>query len=482
MTESSIPKQQLFDTLPPPWPESLLESIRARVQASGQRLVVLDDDPTGTQTVHSLPVLTEWSVDSLARELGQSPVFYVLTNSRALESGAAVKLAQAIGRNLKEAARQSGRAFAVASRSDSTLRGHFPAEVDAIGEAISDGKSTQSSGRAGYVLTPYFAEGGRFTINDIHYVAQGETLVPAAQTEFARDKVFGYRNSHLPAWVEEKTGGRVKAKDVVCITLDDLRQGGPQVVADKLNAAPGGGAMIVNSCADRDMEVFVAGLLDAEARGKRFLYRTAATFVRIRGGIAAKPLLTAAETRGEGSVSKSGAGGLVVVGSYVAKTSEQLSAALKVPGVNAVELNVDALLAGAETSGETARAEGEVSRRLSAGEDVILYTSRSLRTGATAAETLAIGQKVSRALCRIVQGLATRPRFLIAKGGITSSDVATEGLGVRRAMVLGQLLPGVPVWELGAESKFPGMRYVVFPGNVGGPDAVAEAIRLFHRS
>jgi uncharacterized protein YgbK (DUF1537 family) len=476
MTESPVPKRQLFDSLPPIWPESLLESIRARVNASGARLAVLDDDPTGTQTVHSLPVLTEWPVEALARELAQSPVFYILTNSRALERDAAVVLAKEIGRNLKEASRRSGHAFAVASRSDSTLRGHFPAEVDALGEALAGGKS---AGLASYVLTPYFAEGGRFTIGDVHYVLQGDTLVPAAQTEFAKDKVFGYRHSRLPDWVEEKTSGRVQAKDVVCITLDDLRKGGPGAVASKLKTAPEGGAVIVNSAADRDMEVFVAGLLDAEAVGRRFLYRTAASFVRIRGGIATKPLLTAAETRGGGD-----AGGLVVVGSFVARSSEQLSAALGLPGVHAVELSVDALLAEASggANSETDRAEREVSRRLRNREDVILYTSRALRTGATAAETLAIGQRVSRALCAIVRGLEARPRFLIAKGGITSSDVATQGLGVKRALVLGQLLPGVPVWELGPESKFPGMRYVVFPGNVGGPDSVAEAIRLFHRS
>ena len=124
-------------------------------------------------------------------------------------------------------------------------------------------------------------------------------------------------------------------------------------------------------------------------------------------------------------------------------------------------------------------AQDEIRRRLETGEDVILYTSRTLRTGATDEENLAIGKTVSAALCDVVSSLSARPRFLIAKGGITSSDVATRGLGVRRAMVLGQLLAGIPVWELGDESKFPGMPYVVFPGNVGQPESLAEAIRLF---
>jgi uncharacterized protein YgbK (DUF1537 family) len=325
------------------------------------------------------------------------------------------------------------------------------------------------------VIAPYFAEGGRFTVGDVHYVLQGDTLQPAASTEFAKDRVFGYSHSALPEWVEEKTNGRVKAADVVSITLDDLRRGGPEAVAAKLLAMPQGGAAIVNSTDDRDQEVFVMGLLDAEQAGRRFLYRTAASFVRVRGGIPPKPLLSLGGTEGLH-------GGLVVVGSYVAKSSDQLAHALKVPGVAGVELSVDALLDDGRGEQELTRTEDEIHDRLGAGEDVILYTSRTLRTGSSAEENLAIGKKVSDSLCRIVSGLRARPRFLIAKGGITSSDTATRGLGVRRAMVLGQLLPGVPVWELGDESKFPGMPYVVFPGNVGQPESVAEAIRLFRRS
>jgi uncharacterized protein YgbK (DUF1537 family) len=472
MNEQPILKADLFRDLPPIWPKSLLPQIRARVEEQGQRLVVLDDDPTGTQSVHGLPVLTEWSTASLAEELRRSPVFYILTNSRALTEEGAVALAREIGANLIEAGRISGRGFAVGSRSDSTLRGHFPAEVDAMAETLAGG---DAGAFAGYVIAPYFAEGGRFTVGDVHYVLQGDTLQPAASTEFAKDRVFGYSHSALPEWVEEKTNGRVKAADVVSITLDDLRRGGPEAVAAKLLAMPQGGAAIVNSTDDRDQEVFVMGLLDAEQAGRRFLYRTAASFVRVRGGIPPKPLLSLGGTEGLH-------GGLVVVGSYVAKSSDQLAHALKVPGVAGVELSVDALLDDGRGEQELTRTEDEIHDRLGAGEDVILYTSRTLRTGSSAEENLAIGKKVSDSLCRIVSGLRARPRFLIAKGGITSSDTATRGLGVRRAMVLGQLLPGVPVWELGDESKFPGMPYVVFPGNVGQPESVAEAIRLFRRS
>jgi uncharacterized protein YgbK (DUF1537 family) len=471
VNEAHIPRSEAFAELPPVWPEPLLPAIRARIEAQGQRLVVLDDDPTGTQTVHGLPVLTEWSVDSLATELERSPVFYVLTNSRALGAADAVTLAREVARNLVIAAKLSGRRYVVNSRSDSTLRGHFPAEVDALSEVLTDGDVAPY---AGYVVAPYFAEGGRFTIGDVHYVLQGETLVPAAQTEFARDPVFGYAHSALPEWVQEKTGGRVRAIDVVCVTLDDLRREGPAAVTAKLLGMPQGGATIVNSADDRDQEVFVTGLLDAEALGRRFIYRTAASFVRVRGGIAQKPLLDADETRGEG-----GAGGLVVVGSHVAKTSDQLRAALELPEVASIELSVDALLDPAREKAEQARALAEINARLAAGVDAILSTSRALRTGGSAEESLAIAKTVSNALCHIVQHLSTRPRFLIAKGGITSSDVATRVWACAGPWCSVSSCPASRSGSLAARARSPACAMSSFPATWVSPTAWPRRSSVF---
>ncbi|HEX5503523.1 MAG TPA: nucleotide-binding domain containing protein, partial [Thermomicrobiales bacterium] len=112
---------------------------------------------------------------------------------------------------------------------------------------------------------------------------------------------------------------------------------------------------------------------------------------------------------------------------------------------------------------------------LAAGRDAVLSTAREYVAGHTPAESLEIGRRVSSALVEIVAGLAVRPGFLIAKGGITAHDLATHALGGRRIFVPGQLLPGVPLWVLGAESRWPGLPYAVFPGNVGGPAALREA-------
>ncbi len=465
MNPVPIDKATLLQQLPEPWPVDLLPAIRRQSAINARVLVVLDDDPTGTQTVYDLPVLTEWTIDALHAEFQRgTPTFYILTNSRALPLPAAQALNTEIAHNLLAAAQATDTDFAVVSRSDSTLRGHFPGETDALAAAL--GQQVDAT-----LIIPFFLEGGRYTINDIHWVAEGDQLIPAADTPFAKDAAFGYRNSDLRAWVEEKTGGTVAAADVASVALEEIRRGGPEAVAAKLLSLPAGAVCVINCAGTRDMEVFVAGLLQAEGEGKHFLYRTAATFVQVRAGLAPKAPLSAADLALSGE-----RGGLVVVGSYVPKSTTQLNALLAEGTLTAVALDVDALLDAGRTREAIAEAVDATTAALMAGEEVVLYTSRRLVTGANAEQSLAIGQQISAALVTIVQGLGVRPRYLIAKGGITSSDLATKALGVKRAHVRGQILPGIPLWELDMECLYPGLVYVVFPGNVGGDDALVQAV------
>lgn len=457
---------ELTQILPPEWPEPLLPEIRAQLAAGDRTLVVLDDDPTGTQTVHDVVVLTEWTVEALSRELARrEPAFFVLTNSRSLPLQGAQALNAEIGRNLREASHFAGRDLAVVSRSDSTLRGHFPGEVDALANAL--GQSFDAS-----LIIPFFLEGGRFTIGNTHYVAEGDQLVPAAETPFARDAVFGYRSSDLRDWVEEKTHGRVRAADVHSVTIQQIRSGGPHAVTDALRDLGTGDVCVVNAASMRDMEVFVSGLLQVESSGKRFLYRTAASFVQVRAGISPRPLLTAEEL----GLPKQG-GGLFVIGSYVPKTTAQVEELLARTAITPYELDVTTLLDTRTRHDAIAGAVDVIDAAAAKGEDVALYTSRELVTAENAEESLRIGQILSESLVAVVRGLSARPRYLVAKGGITSSDIATRALNIRRAQVMGQVLPGVPVWQAGAESLYPGLAYVVFPGNVGDKDALVKVMR-----
>jgi len=463
-----IQLQQILSSLPPVWPEDLLPAIQSEIAQNPASVIVLDDDPTGTQTVHDVPVLTNWKQQAIIDEFERrTPLFYILTNSRSLPTAKAVELTFEAGANILEASRKTGQAFEIISRSDSTLRGHFPAEVDALADVL-------EMQQAVCVIIPFFQEGGRYTINDIHYVSQGEQLIPAADTAFAKDVVFGYRSSDLKRWVEEKTQGRISGTSVRSLSLEEIRKDGPDHIAEKMTGYKPGSVCVVNAADYRDLEVVTLGLLGAQQEGQRFLFRTAASFVRVRAGLTARPLLTADEINSTGST-----GGLVIVGSYVPRSSQQLEHVLQHGNVQSIELNVDKILSPQNRHEEIRRSVEFVENALSQGQDVVVYTSRKLITGKDNESSLSIGRKISQGLVEIVSSMGVRPRYILAKGGITSSDIATQALGIVRAQVLGQILSGVPVWRSGPESKFPDTPYIVFPGNVGATDAISEVVQGF---
>jgi len=457
--------------LPAEWPIDLRSQIQKQVKDAQCKVVVLDDDPTGTQTVHGIPILTEWPVKTLQRELENDlPAFYLLTNSRSFTLIQARSMNAKIGHNLVCAAQRANRQFVAVSRSDSTLRGHFPGEVEALAQALDQPFD-------GWIIMPFFFEGSRYTVEDIHYVEEGGLLMPAGETAYARDSTFGYRSSNLRDWIEEKTEGRIHSGDVISISIEDIRQGGPDRVKASLLEITGGTICVVNATSYRDLEVFVQGLLAAEACGRRFIYRTAASFVQVRAGLFPRNLLTCSDL----NMPESG-GGLIIVGSYVPKTTAQITALLSLPGIASAQISVAALLDERRRQDVIQHIAQSAEKELINGSIMVIYTSRELVTGNDPESNLAIGNRVSEGLIAIIGLISTRPRYVIAKGGITSSDVATKGLGVKRALVLGQILPGVPVWQLGPESKFPGMPYVVFPGNVGGPETLADAVNILKPS
>jgi uncharacterized protein YgbK (DUF1537 family) len=391
----------------------------------------------------------------------------------------AVQLNHETAQQLAAASEETKIGFVVASRSDSTLRGHYPAEIQALESGL-----TSSGGDSfdGHLVVPAFFEGGRYTINDTHYVAtptaNSDTLQPASETSFARDSVFGYRTAYLPAWIEAKSGGCWKADQVMSIGLEVIRQGGPEAVASKLQTVEGSIPVVINAIGYGDLAVVVLGLLRAEAAGKRFLYRTAASFVRLRGAVESKPLL---ETKEIMSGTQAVEGGVVVVGSYVPDSSAQLENLLTLSKVIAIELPVERVISNAAESETISREVGQrLEAAIKAGHVGVLYTSRRLVTSANRTENLEIGNKVSHALISALCQVKSRPRFIVAKGGITSHDVAQKALGAARARVLGQLFPGVPVWRLesGLQSRFEGVPYIVFPGNVGGPESLMQAVKL----
>ncbi|WP_051427305.1 four-carbon acid sugar kinase family protein [Arthrobacter sp. H20] len=455
------------------------EVIAAVVQASGRILVVLDDDPTGTQSVADLPVLTSWEPSDFAWAFAQrlggapAPAVYVLTNTRSLDPETTAARNQEIVTNSLNAATAAGVTIGFVSRSDSTLRGHFPLETDVIGATLLSETGTETDG---VVMVPAFPDAGRVTIGGVHYLRGNDgVLTPVADTEFAQDATFGFTSSDLGDYVAEKTGGSADA--VIRLDLTIIR-GGAQGIADALGQASDAVPIVVDAVTEDDLRALALGLEEAESRGKKLLYRVGPPFVRARIGQTERQPLTAEEVFADLDAPDSG--GLIVVGSHVGLTTRQLDALVaRRPEARLVELDVEAVLDAEHRDAGIAEAVRAVVEGLPHGE-VILHTSRRLIRSDDPEQSLDIARTISQAVVDVVRTtIATAPvRFVIAKGGITSSDVAAHGLSIRHALVRGPMLPGiVSLWQP-ADGPARSIPFVVFAGNVGTDDSLADVVDI----
>ncbi len=473
----------VLDSYPLPDKEKVHTTYLEEQRDFERKIVVLDDDPTGVQTVHDIDVYTDWNEESLAEGMqADNNMFFILTNSRSFTVEKTVREHRILAHRAVKAAADAGKELLVVSRGDSTLRGHYPLEPEIIKEVLE-----KETGRKihGQILCPYFLEGGRFTIDSVHYVKEGEWLVPAGQTEFAKDKTFGYSASHLGAYLEEKSEGRYKRKDGIYITLSLLRTGDYEKITGMLMQAEDFQPICVDAIAESDIEMFATCLLRAVKAGKEFIIRSAAAVPKVLGNVSSRPLLSRKELLGGAEGGQPGDarsyGGIVLVGSHVKKTTVQLEA-LKTASVSAefIEFQVSAYFTEGGLNAETRRVAAEAEKAMEEGKTAVVYTSRDLLApeGMDKEEKLKLSVSISDALTGVISGLHKKPRFLIAKGGITSSDVGTKALKVRKALVLGQVQPGVPVWRTGTESRFPGLSYIIFPGNVGDADTLKKIVEL----
>ena len=247
----SLPSFKSTDTL---WPK-----LREAVSLDPKRLIVLDDDPTGCQSIYNCNILLDYSIISLKKQLlYDNKLFYILTNTRAMSENDAINITKNVINNLQIASNEINYPYQlqIISRSDSTLRGHYPAEINAINNSLYYSND-------GTIIVPAFFDGGRITMNDIHYVTEGNYLIPAGDTPFAKDSHFGFKNSNLREWVKEKSNGSINDNQITSISLHDIREGGYMGVANKLDESSNDSdsVIIVNAVHQHDLNTFVLGLL-----------------------------------------------------------------------------------------------------------------------------------------------------------------------------------------------------------------------------
>jgi len=431
---------------------------------SQPKIIVLDDDPTGSQTVHSCLLLMKWDVETLKIGLlDDVPIVFILTNTRAISPNQAQQITIEVCQNLKQALQETQiDNYLVVSRSDSTLRGHYPVETDAIAKEL--GKFDA------HFLTPAFFEGGRVTKNSTHYLLTEGILTPVHETEFARDSVFAYSHSYLPEYVAEKTDQRILAQEVIKLSLEDLRSDN---LSEQLLQLQNNQCVVVDGEVQEDFDLFSQAILAASSQGKKFLFRSAASLLTSLSQLGSQPIV-ANEMSAYKPTTKSG---VILVGSHVNKTTRQLNQLLQEKDVDGIEIDVVRLRDFPAQKAELlAEALTKVNLSWQQLKTPVIFTSRQELDFSSIQQRLDFGVRGSSLLMDLVKGLPSEIAFLISKGGITSNDVLSDGLKLDTVRLLGQILPGVSVVRTAENhSQFPHLPVVLFPGNVGSDNDLVMA-------
>ena len=418
-------------------------------------LVVLDDDPTGVQTLAGIRVLLAWDAQRIRAALDGRPAVHLITNTRALRP----ELVQPLVEDAARAALAGVPEALVVLRGDSTLRG-YPRE-----EYLGVRAVTAPASWPVLLLVPALPSAGRVTVGGVHLYEREGVRTPLHEAEYARDGVFAYESARLLAWAEERSGGLFAAGAGREIPLAALHAEGAGVVARllaELSASAVPAALAPDAETVADLEAIAAGYRAAVEGGASVIVRCAPTFAGVLGGTAATE---AAALPGLGD------GVLVVCGSYVEQTTRQLVQLLADRPEALVEADVVAL-AGSAPDGEIARLADEASARLRNDSVAVVATPRGRPDGT---ESLEAGERIALGLAHVVAALETRPSVLLAKGGITSAVILRAGVRADEADVLGPVVPGVSRWAANWPDGTP-LDYLVVPGNVGDDDLLLRIV------
>lgn len=479
-----IEESLLLTQLPPEYPQDVTTQIEEILRTNQDEIVVfLEDDSTGVQKSHDVYLLTDYSDKGIhsgldaARKVGHRLVF-ILTNSRALTGAQAEELNRNIATTLMDIAQKEKINIRLGSRSDSTLRGHFPLEPFILRQALQD-HGQQCDGII--VSHVFLTEMSRVTVNRIHMIRFQKTdgsfwYRPVHKTKFAADPRFGYPTSNMPEYVEFKSAtsrfGKILAEDVLHIDIESIRKGGPEEVKRQLLSASNGQIITFDTLTAQDLQVFVLGLLQAEQQGKQFLYRTAASLPPIRVNMKDIPILRREQI---GSASTRDSRVLCLWGSIVELSNIQLTALVnEMPEVLTQPFDVQKILNSKDQREQIIRqVVRRVEQDLTSETQMVIYTvpRQEYPLKKLSEEARAINQQtIAAALQEVYNRCSAQPDVVIFKGGTTSSTGLFHS-GAPRVYVLGQIAPGIPVVKIFPQDnmRFPGkeLLLVLGPGNVG---------------
>nr|YP_002049123.1 hypothetical protein PCC_0475 [Paulinella chromatophora]ACB42913.1 hypothetical protein PCC_0475 [Paulinella chromatophora] len=458
------------------------------------KIVIIDDDPTGSQTVNDCPLLLRWDQSILRVNLrGNYQFLFILANTRGMIASEAADTILKICQSIKQALlSESIKDWLLISRGDSTLRGHFPLEIDSINTELGPFQAT--------FFVPSFLEGKRRTVNGVHLL----NSLPVHKTPFACDHLFDFDTSFLPNFIEKKSHCRLIASNIVQINVKLLNRAiSNDVVLNilkyQLMSLTNNAFVTVDAESYEQLRVFSLLIKKVcfpeywNGIRKNFLFQTAAGFIASLVDFRFQQILPIylSKLRRKSYTGKI-LPGLIVVGSYIPLADAQLDALLADPGCVGVELPIAKLINLIKQPLPTEiviRLERqwfqELQEILVMERTPVLFTSRGELTFDSSEERLQFGYNLAQLMARLVSALAPQLGYLISKGGITSHILLAEGLNLGWVYLDGQILPGLSMVrqleDVWVSQCFKGLPILTFPGNLGDNGTLKEAWYLMEK-
>ena len=444
------------------------------------KIIIFDDDPTGSQTVYGCPLLLDWDDNTLEEAYKQSsPLIFILANTRSLSNVLADKKIREICSSIKKFILRKGYYeddYFYISRGDSTLRGHGVLEPEILAEELGPFHAT--------FHIPAFFEGGRITEDGIHYL----NGIPVHKTDFGRDKIFGFSTSHLAEWIEEKSSGKIQAKDILHLKIKQLEmalnnEDGFKSLLSFLSNLENNTSVIVDAKLPHHLEI-LANAIKIISNEKRFLFRTAASFINSLSSLPSNPKsvsdLVSLKSK---NIDFNYMPGLIMVGSHVQLATDQLEILLKDNACEGLEIPVSKLadiFALKDCQQAILELEGIL---LSKIDDIlgnkkipVLYTTREEMKFSSHSLRMKFGLQLAEFMATLVGKITNKFGYIISKGGITTQLLLQKGLNFNQVILKGQILPGLSIVQSNSDQN--NLPVVTFPGNLGNEKTLLESFRL----
>ena len=433
------------------------------------KIIVFDDDPTGSQSVHDCLLLLNWNYETLLKGLlSNSSLLFILANTRSLSEKEVKKRLQEICSNIYKVSVENKiqNNLLFVSRGDSTLRGHNFLEPDLINQYLGPFDAT--------FHIPAFLEGNRITVNGKHFV----NGIPAHQTTFAKDKIFGYKTNDLKKMLREKSRFKIELENIMNLScIDQYSSYELKKIIQNLNNNT---HVIVDIDKYSQLEKF-SEIIRELFNNKKFLFRTAASFLKSISNTKnnKKNNFYYSQLRIRNKLNQF-LPGLIIIGSYTDISTKQLEKLLELNFFEAVEFDVEKFYrfyVSKDNQTEMFKLKKMILKTirtiLKKSLIPVVFTSRKEKVLANNFDQIDLNNSLSFFLAEIVADIKYEIGYLISKGGITSNTILNSSFNIDYVYLEGQICSGISLVKahLANNNDLP---VITFPGNLGNDYSLRE--------